>query len=144
MVIDQLLILKTDNLFDKLDKSYIKVQLAIPLKGNNSYMYITGEYDILNNIYLFNIESDMRLDEEDYLNITNGSTFNTKLIDLTSSCLLYVYTTDTSVTDSTNKFLYNEIYGSKSHVVFSKESIILEFGKPVKNIWNRMYNTYTN
>jgi len=138
--------LKTDSNFDALDKNYVNVQLAIPLKGGEVNVYINGSYDVVNDVYHFPIESSMYVDADDYLTVVNGlSTLTSKTVSLSSDCYLYVYTTDATITDPT-KFLVGEVYrenGSRTHVVFSKEKISLQFGKHVENLWNRVYNTYT-
>lgn len=138
--------LSTNTEFDNLDKSFIKMQLSIPSKSSGVNVYFDAVYMASNDIYRFDISSDMYIDVDGYINITNGSsTLNNKYIDISSDVLIYLYTTDQNVVDDT-KFLVDEIYrpnGSTSHTVFAKESMGIEFGKEISNLWNRVYNTYS-
>ena len=105
-----------------------------------------GVYDNILNTFTFDIETDLFVDEEGYIDVKNGmSTIFTKRISINTIGTFRIFTTDTNIIDETH-FLINEVYRSDvllSHTVFSKENINIEFGKEIKNMWNRVYNTYT-
>lgn len=132
--------------FESLDKSTVKVQLALPLIGNEVNVYFDAEYDYNTQIYTFDIHSNLYIDSDGYIDISNGmSTLPNKRVSIFSLGTLYIYTTNTGVIDNTS-YLVDEVYrqnGSKEHTVFSKETIEVTFGKEIKHLWNKLYNTYS-
>lgn len=133
--------------YDTLDKNYVKAQLAIPLYGNSVNVYFDGTYDATNARFIFDIESDLFVDEDGYIDVENGnSSLLSKSININTSANIYIYTTDGGVIDETG-YLKDEIYatsGLTSYTVLTKESISISFGVQLDNLWNRVYNTYSD
>lgn len=132
--------------FNSLDKSTVKVQLALPLIGDEVNVYFDAVYDYNSGVYSFDIRSDLYINADSYIDITNGnSTLTNKSVSIGTLGTIYIYTTNTGVLDDT-LYLANEIYrsgGARDHTVFSKETIEVTFGKEIKHLWNRLYNTYS-
>lgn len=132
--------------FGTIDKANVKVQLALPLLGDEVNVYFDAEYDYNTGIYSFDIKSNLYIDDNGYIDIENGSsTLLSKTVSIGTVGTIYIYTTDMGVLDN-SLYLSDEIYrpnGSKDHTVFSKETINITFGREIKHLWSRLYNTYS-
>lgn len=132
--------------FNNLDINSIKVQMKIKLYGSNSYIYFDSTYLEDTKMYRFSIESNMLLDENDTLTITNGtSELYTKKIELSVTPEFFIMSKDPLASDP-SKFLSNEIYNNSSTnwTVFSKETIEIVLGIRLTYIYNKLYNVYTD
>lgn len=135
----------SDDNFKNLDISMFGAQLTIPLFGGTTYVSIPGVYDVLTEYMTFDISTNLYINKDNYLEITNGvSNIYTKLINITTDATIYLYTLDSSLVDSTN-YLTSDITvtNSSALTVLSKENITLKLGTQLNYLWNRMYNAYT-
>lgn len=133
--------------FEELDPTSIRLQMKIPLFNTESYAYIDAEYDSIRQAYVFNIETDMVIDADERLTLTNGVSpdLPTKKFSLTEDVIIYTMSSDTTVEDDT-KFLNNEIYNitGVNYTIFTKEILTLEFGCKLEHIYTNLYNIYTD
>lgn len=123
----------------------IKGQLGIKIYNSDESIYIKSDYDKVNNLLIFKIESDLIVDSNDTLVITNGvSSISSKNIPLITDVDVIIYSLDTTVVDE-NNFLRNELMFNNGDdlTIFGKEQITLNLGSKVKNMWNMLYNTFT-
>jgi len=133
--------------FKDLDQTTIFMQMTLPLLGGNVNAYIDATYDSDTEYFSFDIETDLLLSTEGYMDLKNGtSTLFNKFINLKSEPTFYIYTTDRSVVDNTS-YLTDEVSRPSGNetkfVVLSKEKINLTLGNEIKYIWNKLYNSYS-
>lgn len=134
---------ESDSVFTGIDKRHIKCQLKVPLVGGNTYVYFKGEYNS-DGYLVIRIESDLFVNDEDQLNIINGtSTMLEKFINLTSVCTVHIYIEDNAYDDS---YFKNEVVISKDSklAVLSKEQVEIVFGTRLEYMWNRLYCAFNN
>lgn len=141
------LTLITNDEFKELDPTLINMQMVVHLLGGNVDAFIDGVYDPTTGYFSFEIETDLLLSEEGFLDLKNGySTLFNKYINLETEPTFYIYTTDRSVVD-TSGYLLDEIVipsgDETKYIVLSKEKIKLTLGREIKYIWNKLYNSYT-
>ncbi len=131
--------------FKLLNPNLTGLQLKMSLKGTNSFVYFNAVRDISTGYYIVDINTDLFIDDDNYLDLLNGTSdiFN-KRFNIDNYITVYIYTTDGSVVDNTN-YLNDEINKepNSDYVILSKEKLKVTFGRKVEYIWNRLYNTYT-
>jgi len=135
----------SNNEFKDTNLNVVKGQLGIYISGSNEKLYIESTYDSVNNLLIFHIDTELILDSNESLTVNNGvSALSSNKISLVSDVEVLLYTLDSNVVDNTN-FLATELrYNTDTHtVVFGKEVVTLNLGNKVNNIWNMLYNTYT-
>lgn len=130
--------------FNNLNMNYFRAQLSIPLIGEENKIYYFANFDITNSLFSFEITSDLFINDDNYITLTNGiSDISNKLVSLLTKAEVHLYTVDPLVNDESN-FIRREIRDvNENIVVLSKEEFKLELGKKVDYIWNKLYNTYT-
>lgn len=138
--------LSTNTDFDNLDPTMIRGMLALPLVNSAEYSYYETTYDPVNKYMYFNILTNDYIDPDNGITITNGDSVITDLIiALQNDVLVYIYTIDDKVTDST-KYFYSEIFYNTKYnnvTVFSKEQLNITFGNFIQYIWDKLHNTYS-
>lgn len=137
--------LKGNSDIEKIDKSNIKIQLVLPLSGDNAKVYFDSVYDVNSGYYVIDINTNFHITSNDHIPITNGySSLATRLLPLKTNCFLYIYTNDPTVVDP-SEFKVGDIYNKDKDkiVVFNQLSTFIEFGKELKYIWNKLFNSYT-
>jgi len=122
-------------------------QLTLPLFSGTDIISYTGVYDPQTNMLTFSIPTLFEITPNDRLVVSKDlgiSNLTIREIDLTTRASIYIYTTDQGVIDSTqSKYLNNELVTLLTPAaVLSKEDIDVTFGRPVSNIWDRLYVTY--
>lgn len=131
--------------FSELEEGSVKLQMKLPLFGSNTYAYIDADYNKVNDMYAFDIITDLNINSDNLLDLKNGvSDIATKRFALDADVLIYIMSTDASVLDP-SKFLQDEIYvnDTKTYVVFTKEQLSITFGTELDHIYNKLYNAYT-
>lgn len=130
---------------EKIDQSNLKIQLVLPLSGDNTKVYFDSIYDVNTGYHIIDIRTNLHITSDGYMPITNGySTLATRLVSLRTPCTFYVYTNDPTVNDP-SKYIIGEVYtpNKENIVVFNKETSYITFGKELKYIWNKLFNSYT-
>ena len=131
--------------FKQTDLATTRAELVLPLIGGDTDVRFSAAYQVTDNLFTFEIDSDFYIDENNYFNITNGlSTIITKKTLLQNTATVYIYSNDPAVTDSTD-FLKSEIKTSAiPHVtVFDKEELNISFGKKLPTLWTKVHSVYT-
>lgn len=133
--------------FSNLKPSSIKLQLRLPLfKGFGNYSYTDGIYLEQLDVYVFYINTDMVIDQDEYLTMSNtvAPEGGLQKLGLNMEWNIYTITSDDSVVDDT-KFLQNEIYNpnDEHQVVVTKESIRVELGSRLNHLYYNLYSVYT-
>lgn len=133
--------------FEELDAASIRLQMKISLFNTQSYAYIDATYDLTRQAYVFDIKSDMIIDGDERLTLSNGVSpdLPTKRFSLKEDIIIYTMSSDETVEDETG-FLQNEIYNvtGKSYTIFTKEVLSLTFGCKLEHIYTNLYNVYTD
>lgn len=132
--------------FKQLDITMLRAQLTIPLYGNNSNVYIDGNYNPDTGYLTFDIETNLYVNSNGYMDLINGvSTIYNKLINLDSTCTVHLFTLDPAIRDET-RYLKADIYvnDNPNITVLSKEQIEVVLGTELKYIFNRMFTSYTD
>ena len=153
---------KSDNFYKGLDNSFVGVQLGFLPIGETKHAFINGELEGIDTdgerIYSFRIETNYDIDNNNILYLTNFSMFDTttlKLgINLTHEFKLLFLTTSKPTGYRGNKLdkTYADFLTDRDNIVITEESLLIEFGKPLKALWtqsisNRLgsnYAVYTN
>lgn len=135
--------IKKNKNVEELDPNNIHTVLALDLITGNQ-LWINGTYNTERDCYIFKIDSDMYVDENDNIHVTNGrATTNSNFMPLQFNCNLYIYTDDVSVT-STSSYLSDVIYGKNdSYVVIARQYMVMELGHRLNYIWNNIALSYT-
>ena len=136
-------ILSNDEL-SKTDLTKLKARLVLPLVDSYGLnVYFDANYDTHTKIFKFDIMSDFI--SKDKITIKNGvSKLFNRMISINSKALIYIYTTDDTVTDDT-QFLQNELDNPNNYSisVLTKESIDIVFGEKISYLYNNVYNAYS-
>lgn len=121
----------------------LKMMLAIDLVSKNK-LYIEGKYDSIEDCFRFFIDSNMYVDSEDNIMLTNGkATTVTNFSKLITNVDIYTYTTDSTIVDEKH-YLRGELPTvDEDYVVLNKETIKLTFGTRLKDIWSKISISYT-
>lgn len=132
--------------FSNLMSNTIKLQLRLPLFQGGNYAYIDGNYNTQLDLYQFDIITDMIIDKNEYLTITNANYIDTptmKLL-LNNDWNIYTITSDVSITDNTY-FLSNEIYNPNKEklTVVTKETLTISLGDKLEHLYYNLYSVYT-
>ena len=128
---------------EAIDPAQLHMMLAIDLVTHNK-LYIKGTYDSSDNVYRFFIKSNMYIDSNDNIMLTNGeATTYSNFSKLASKATFTIYTTDTSVTDPKNYLKDSLPFVHDSFVVINQESMDLTFGTRIESIWARIAVSYT-
>lgn len=141
-----LMTLAPNNEFSQIDKSTIKMQLRIPLAGNNNFVFIDSIYNKEENWYEFFIATDFMVDNEDMITVLNGnSEIYTKKVKLNTKVSVYTLSRQDSITTD-KSFMENEINTDDRgiYLVFTREDIDLSLGKSLDNIYKKLYSYYTS
>ena len=137
-------ILSNDEL-SKTDLSKLKARIVLPLVDSNGLtVYFDASYDTENKIFKFFIESEFISD--DMISVSNGvSKLYTKNIAINTQATIYIYSTDSTITDST-QFLQSEVDNPNNLelTVLTKETIDVVFGEKIQYLYNNVYNTYSD
>lgn len=130
--------------FKKIPQSDITLQVKLPIKGTDVYVYFNAEYMPHNGFYSVKIESNLYIDDAEYIQLNNGiSELYSKSFKLDNSIEVFVMTDNMNIEDD-SKYLVHEVYSTSNNtVVFSKEVLNVKFGYNLSYIWNKVYNTYT-
>ena len=135
---------KGDEGYNKIDIAKKRLQVSIDLfNGDKVHFQLT--YNPASEAYVGDILIDDMVNKDNRLLITNGSSLtSSKLCDLTTQITVYSYIVDRDHYDPTN-YLRENIDSTEDFItVLSQDTIDLEFGKEIKYLWNKLYNTYTN
>ena len=133
-----------DTGFNKISKDNVKVQLSLPIDGED-YVHYVGSYDTTLDSHSFIIETNDFIDGDDKLQILNGTTtISTKMTALLSKAYIRCYITDNNYKDQFNYLVDTIIDQSKSISVLFEDTIDITFGTHIEHLWNRLHNTYSN
>lgn len=136
-------ILSNDEL-SKTDMSKLKARIVLPLVDSNGLtVYFDANYDVENKVFKFFISSEFIANDK--ISIANGvSKLFNKEVAINTYANIYIYTTDSTVTDS-SQFLQTELDNPNELdiTVLTKESINIVFGEKIKYLYNNVYNTYS-
>ncbi len=137
-------ILSNDEL-SKTDMSKLKARIVLPLVDSNGLtVYFEASYDVETSMFKFFIESEFIANDQ--ISIKNGvSKLYTKSISINTTATIYIYSTDSSLSDDT-QFLQSEIDNPNKLdiTVFTKETIDVIFGEKIQYLYNNVYNTYSD
>lgn len=130
--------------FNKITKENVKVQLSFPIDGDD-YVHYVGTYNTTLDSHSFIIETNDFIDENDKLQILNGtSTISTKLTDLISKAYIRCYITDPNFKDQFNYLVETIVDKSTNISVLFEDTINITFGRRIEHLWNKLHNTYSN
>lgn len=137
----------TNEDFNSIPISNIRIQFKLPLIGVNSFNYFQAVRDESTGYWYCDIKSNHTLDDDSTLDVLNGESdlFNRRFA-IENNITVYTYTVDPNVTDPTG-YMVDELWNypsENSKVVFSKESLTVNFGYKLEYIWNSLYNTFTD
>lgn len=136
----------SDTEYAKLDPTSVGFQVHIMLNDDVTPVIYEATYDSQNNYWYVDIETRMRLNNSEF-DIQNGeSLFYNKSMKLNTKALIYAYTTDSKLNDTT-KYLLNELYGkaeNKRYTILTKEELTLRFGRKLEYIYNKIFSSYTD
>lgn len=137
--------------FNKLRPEFVKAQLRIPLNNTIEELYFTESMFVdgaNNRFFIFNINSDLMIDSDNGMYITNGeSTITTKTINISSKMNIDIYSIDNQIVkDITHNSLDSiiKIEDKEFLNVLTLEEVDYVFGQELKYIWNNVVNYYTN
>lgn len=130
--------------YDEIEKEKIKILVGIPLKGDVQ-AYVEMTYNSVKDQYEVELQHNLDIDDDNYMTLTNGrSLLADKRFNLDCTLNFYIYTTDPNIT-SNLPFLEDEVdIKDQKYVVFTKETMKINFGKKLDYIWSRLNNTYTD
>lgn len=119
----------------------INITMSILLPTMN-YLYIESIYNNEDDIYEFEIKSDMYIDNTFKLHVTNGkATTNNNYIDLKNTLTFYIHSNDITINNS--HFLEGSI-PDNDDIILTKESIDVILGKPLEYLWSPITLEYTS
>lgn len=135
---------KGDDGYNKIDISKKRLQVSINL-FNGDLVHFQLTYNQASDAYVGDIIMDDMVNKDNRLLITNGNSLtSSKLCDLMTNITVYSYIVDRDNYDPSN-YLRENIDSTEDFItVLSQDTIDLEFGKEIKYLWNKLYNTYTN
>ena len=125
-----------------LDKLYARIHFNI--SGTTSTVYFDAEYDIVNNLFIFDIKTGELY--KNLFELTNGAAIlkdvRVKLEDLTT---VYLYTTDENIIDTEN-YLLSEFgkINSTRVTIFNKEILDITLGIKLDYIYSNIITMFTN
>lgn len=120
-----------------------KAVLGIELVTGN-ILYIQGVYDAGIDGYRFKIDTDHYINRSHNIRFTNGdATTLTKMADLKSKAYFYIYTTDDTIVDPLNMLKDALPYELDPYVMITRETITIDFGVRLANIWAKLALSYT-
>lgn len=137
--------------FNKLRPELVKAQLRIPLNNALETVYFMESIfvDGANNKYfIFNINSNLMIDSDNGMYITNGeSIITTKTINIANSMKIDIFSIDSQIVKDIEHNSLDEIImiDDKEFLnVLTLEEVDYVFGQELKYIWNNVNNYYTN
>jgi len=137
----------TNKDFDNTNTNMVHGQLRVPTFDKGSYIDLHGVYDASLKTITFDIATRFNILNDTTIGITNGtSDITSPFINLSETVTISIYTEDTGIVDNSNYHRSNiGIANNINNVtVVDVEDAILELGKPINYIWNRMFITYTS
>ena len=120
----------------------LKARIHLSVRNSNSTVYFDSDYNVSTGMFTFNIETGILSDG--VFNVTNGESILKDIkVNLENEAYIYIYSIDESIQDSSN-FLISELGKqiSKS-IVFTKETINIEFGTKLDYIYNNVLTIFT-
>lgn len=133
-----------DTGYNKIDKSLVRLQLALPTTNGNN-VYYSGVYSDQDERFHFNIETSDFITKDNEIQLLNGVSENaTKHTGLKTTMQLLGYVVDPLVNDPT-QYLVGQIKDDNPNKTsLFLISINLEFGKEIKYLWSETYSSYTD
>lgn len=138
---------RSGTFYKEVPDSQVFAQLAFYPEGESHLAYINGEVigytDDGERIYSFEIHTNHDLNDKDHLCITNAKMFNNDPIKVWTSLSkeMYILHSTTSVTSTFTPDLTDSLIGKaflpNGVVGNTHESLMVEFGTPLKNLWSR-------
>lgn len=133
-----------DTGYEKINKNYVKLQLSIPIDGNNN-VYFFGEYSEQDSCFHFDIETSDFITTEDKIQILNGeSVIPTKLASLSTTIEVLCYLTDPNVKDIKGYLRENIMDTNNDKTSLFLDTINICFGKEIEYLWAETYSSYTD
>lgn len=140
------LVIKTsgDDGYNKIDITKKRLQVSLNL-FNNDLVHFHLEYNASAEAFVGEIHVDEMINRDNRILITNGNSLtSSKLTNLATQMTIYSYIVDRDNYDPTNYLRENIDSGEDFITVLSQDTVDVEFGKEIKYLWNKLYNTYTN
>lgn len=149
------IVTKSGNFYKQLANNLVNVQLFFKPKGETNYTYLLGNLvgrtETEERIYEFTIETNYDIDNEtDRICLTNTKMFNADQIDVFTeldSTFGILYITN-SLTDDYKKTYIDDFIGNfmvpVNSAAVTYETIQLNFGHSLKNLWRRSRSLNTN
>ncbi len=148
-------------MYQALDDSLVQVQLAYIPVGETNYAYING---VLigktgsERVFQFNLNTNYYIDVNDNIVFNNVKMFNTAqfniLTSLLQTCSIFYTTTSisTGYVPSPADKLIGKFLLPKNAALVTQESVVLQFGTALNNLWTRslvnqsggIYQTYAS
>lgn len=123
----------------------VKLQLAIPVKNTDAMAYFYADYDQANERFVVNITSNMYINSDNGLVVTNGeSVHSTIILGLSSTCYATIFTVD-NVTDigaySVQQNVFSTSYPNAKPL--AEETLTLTLGEHMKYLYTNVSTEYT-
>lgn len=145
---------KSGNYYKQLEDGQVGAQLAFYPKDETTYAYLNGRLESVDadkeRIFVFDIETNHDLNENNLLSITNASvqgvTNYKAWIDLETTFTIMHYTnsiTEDFKADETDRQL-GKFMLSPGNVGNTRETLILHFGDALSSLWRRCRSYFTD
>jgi len=126
--------------FNSLSSGTVFAQLKIKSNDSTESIYLDASYDTETSMFIFNIDTNYYIDNDDGLNMTNGtSNLSTKRIPLDSTLSFTMYIKDYSLGtinyEPTRLLVLDDMTGVNA---LTYQNVRLKLGSKVNYLWNKV------